>query len=350
MSIKVSEITFDENLLGTKSLHDLKVDSISSSYLFFRVQQKYFLLLRAGDYIDASFKEKYYLKGVKEFFSLDITDNANIEQYHKLWNKLKDAKFEKEKKQVVEEMFLHLCKDYWSPNSELSFINFIISCYQQFYTLDKKVVQNLQSTSHVLYSRAIQVGTHATIAALASGYSDYEFIKDIFNTGFALDYGLVENEFNWNTIKACEFERNNPHLGKSSLKKILTSVKEYELFLDHPLKSAQVLIEHEKSFNYPEIIWAIKVHHEKVNGIGFPKGLNYSSISTWESVLQYADYVIPFEEKFYQINDGVDSIKNTFQTLFLSPHVKALPVFKVMQNIAKLFKWAENKIKEEDVA
>lgn len=350
MNVKVSGISFDEESLDTKLLAELKVDSISSSYLFLKIQQKYYLMLRAADYIDAQFKEKYNLKGIQSFYSYNICDQQVIQKYENLWSELKISKLENEKISVIENIFIELTKDFWAQTYQVSFINFISACYNQFYHLDKQVVQNLQSTSHVLYSRAIQVGAHAVIAALANGYTDYYFIKDLYNASFALDYGLISKDFNWNLVQACEHERNNPQLGKSSLKNILKNSSDYQLFINHPLKTVELLKRFEKNFTYPEIIWAIKVHHEKANGTGFPKGINYSSISTWESVIQYADYAIAFEEKFYQKDDGVDSFKNTFQNLFMSPYIKSLPVFRVVQNISKYFKWAEKKLNEEEVA
>lgn len=348
--IQVSEISFDEKDLKTLSLSKLQVDIPAQSYLFLKVQNKFYLMLRAADFIDAQFKNKYSVKGVESFFSLEICEQATIDNYHKHWTSLKNAKLEKEKVEVIESIFMELFQDYWSEDKSTSFLNFLISCYDEFYHLDLSHIQKLQATSHVLYSRALQMGAHAVIAAMACGYTDFEFLKDLYNVSFVLDCGLVSSDLNWNIIQACEHERNNPHIGKVALKNILKDPKDYELFINHPIKSEELAKQYQKNFCYPEIIWAIKVHHEKVNGTGFPKGLNYSTISTWEAVIQYADYVVAFKEKFYKANDGVECFKKTFQALFMSPHIKSLPVFKVLQSIAKRFEWAQNKLSKEEVA
>lgn len=350
MNIKVGEITFDEQRLEIILLEQLKENSICLGHLFLKMGEKYFLMLRAADFIDREFIEKYKKKGIEKFYYYPVANNNLIQKYQNFWNELKNSRLEKEKIQLIEMIFIELGKDYWIEGNEHSFIDFIIACYNEFYNLGNDIINLLQSTSHILYTRAIQVGAHVLIAAMANGYTDFNFLKDLYNVCFVLDYGLVSTNFNWNIINACEFERNNPHLGKKAIKNILPNPDDYELFINHPIKSFELLLQEKEKFNFPEILWAIKVHHEKNNGSGFPKGLTYNVISDWESIIQYADYVVAFEERTYQNGDYAFVFKNSFQNLYLSAHIKILPVSKIVQNVNKIFKWVQSKLKEEEVA
>lgn len=340
MTIEVNGITFKAEELTTFSIEKLVVDSISHAHLFLSVNKRYFLVLRAGDFVDQEFLDKYTKRGVTSFYALEIANLECIDKYNNFWFSLSNTSFEHQRLTVKDQLFLSLYQDFWREDSKEAFLSFVISCNETFGNIESSVINTIQGTSLVLYSRSLLGGAHGIIAALANGYHDSFFLQDIYNLCFLLDYGLVTNNFNYPLLQACEYERKNPNADKKTLEAILISPEDRKFYFDHPNVSADLAAGLTDTFNYPEMVNAIRVHHEKINGSGFPNGLYYSCIASWESLLQYADYITPFEEMIFKYADGNDVFKTPVLSLMNDSKFQALPVNNIVQQLLNHFKWA----------
>jgi hypothetical protein len=340
MKIEVNGITFSHNDLVTLSISRLELGTVSYAHLFLMVGSRYFMVLRAGDYIDQEFLHKYQERGVNSFYAYEVADQACIKTYNEHWKSLKNAKTEQERIAYKDQIFLSLYSDFWADSSQQAVLSLVISCYESFENIDSSVLNEIQSTSHILYSRALLGATQGIVAALANGFFDYDFLRDLYNVCFLLDYGLVTNNFSYPLLQACEFERNNPSAGKKAIEKILMNPGDRDFFFDHPHISAQMAESLEDSFKYPELINAIKMHHEKVDGTGFPEGIHYSAISSWEAILQFADFTTPFEETIFSRSDGNRVLKEPILKLNDDEKFGQLPVKKITQMVITHFKWA----------
>ena len=347
MEIEVNGITFSQNDLTTISITKLKIDSVSPAHLFLPAGRRFFLVLRAGDYIDQEFLEKYQDRGVESFFALEIANQECIKKYNDLWSSLASKKLEHQRIEFKEQLFLNLCQDYWKEGASQDFLSFVISCNQTFSNIETIVINEIQSTSHILYSRALLSSAHGLIGAMANGLHEFNFLQDIYNLCFLLDYGLVTNNFTYALLQACEFERNNPASNKETLKKILNDPGDRDFFFDHPHVSAELAQSFEDKFNYPELIESIRLHHEKVDGSGFPDGIHYSAISSWDAILHYADFSSPFEETIFKRADGNKILKESLLKIINDKRYELLPVLKISQNILRHFEWAEKDNLEE---
>lgn len=346
MSYTVKGITFTKEELSLVSIDELISGKISLAHLFIFVAKKPFLLLKAGEYIEKSFIEKYKAKGIASFYALTITDKNLIDNFKTALIKIKNSKTDKEKRESRDELFITLSENYWEGSEKKSFLNFSIACFDSFYQLESSTIETLQSFSMTLYYRSLVSSAISVIVSLGSDYLDYSFIKDIYNCSFILDIGLADSDCSYRVLQACEEERANPGSGILYLEKERCSDPEKTLFLKHPEKSIEIAEALKDFFVNSELIDCIFFHHEQSNGRGFPKGIPYSGTGKWEVILRLADYMVPFKEPLFTLDDGESILKNNFLNLD-GKKINDFSLNFVLKNVKKKIEWAHLVQKKE---
>lgn len=337
--------------LKTIPLMDVKTQTIARSHYIYFLPEKNIpvLLLKAGDFVEPSFVAKYHERGIETIYELPMVNQQILAKYKSFWSRLADCKTQQEQFQTRDEIIKHICYDFFEKNDK-SFLSFTIAAFEEFHFFPSFVVDKLQTTSMTLYSRSLLIGSLSAVTSLVTGYCDYKFIKDFYNTCFIMDYGLVEYEqFSYTISLACENERKDPGSGIFVLDNMNRPTSEKRAFLRHPVIShefAQSQLEH---FSNPELIDLILFHHEKTDGSGFPNGYSYSAMSDFETLMMFCDYMIPFSEHEFKKGDGHLVLFDFFGSLKEMKNQNYIPVKKIMTAWDSLMKWGieQSKLMQE---
>ncbi|MCO4753764.1 MAG: hypothetical protein KC478_04745 [Bacteriovoracaceae bacterium] len=340
MQYSVKGITFSKEDLLTVKLKDIRVDSVSPCHLFAFFKDRPILMLRAGDYVEKEFIDKYRGRGVESFHSLDIANPDNGHKYKLLFNQIDRSVNERQKRQAKDELVKVFAQDYWKK-SDKSFLSFVSACFDEFYNLPEEVITELQTSSVTLYSRALLTSSICAMNCIIHSILDLSFIRDLYNASFLMDYGLVSGgDFNYLMSQACEKERNLPGSGLKFLEERTDALKESNAFFNHPIVSAQMAQKFKDSFTNPEVIEHIRFHHEKIDGSGFPGGLSYASLSDSETLLMFGDNMTPFEEHIFKRGDGAVIVKEAFSKLEELCKNSTLPIQSSLGLWAQAMDWA----------
>ncbi|MBD66117.1 MAG: hypothetical protein CME62_12975 [Halobacteriovoraceae bacterium] len=349
MDYKLKNLAFKFEDLVEKPLQDLPVQTIARSHIIhlFHQNKKAMLLLRAGDYIDQEFINHFHQKGLTTIFELPVVSNESIVKYENIFLDLKKAQTEDDKYAARDQFIKHIVAENYD-NSQASILDLVIACFNEFYSLPEMVIHKYQENSVDLYSRTLLMSTISVLAAATNNYLDYKFLKDFYNTCFLMDFGLVDySEISYRLVMACEAERSKPNSGFEVLDKYRAHDSERFVFRHHPKISYDFAKEHNKHFFNPDLVEMIKYHHEKYDGSGFPKGIHYSALSDFETLLTFCDYMIPFQEHHFTKGDGKKVIFDYFIQLYKEQNLKSLPIAKILNNWQKIFNWALKDWKQE---
>lgn len=341
MEFSIKGMTFKEDELIEVAIGDFEVNKIAKDHIVHIMSgsRKCFILLRAGEILTQEFIDKYTNKNVEVFKTLPVASEPSIQVYKDLWIKLKNSTSQKQQLQVKDEVLLTFLKEN-QKDSEGSILNFVISCFEEFYQLPLDVMMKFQAKSYLMFTRALLMSSFSAISSLAHGISDYDYIKDFFNTTLFLDYGLVEfKDFNYMLSMACESERSKPGSGESYLELHGRSQEEIFVFRDHPNRSVRALKEFAQYFKNKEVIELIRFHHEKVDGSGFPAGLYYSGLSQTEMLLSFCDNLVPFEEHIFAKEDGHKFVSMYFENLNTLMKGRMLPVSGILESWRGIIEW-----------
>jgi len=348
MEFNVKGITFKFDELEKISLTEIKKETISHAHLFHLLpgMTKAILLLRAGDFVEPSFVTKYVEKGLGDVYALNIINKNELLEFKELWSLLKNASNQKDSFIARDKILNKISMDFWE-NKEKSFLSFVIASFEEFYFYPPIILEKYQEQSMLLYTRTLLTSSISSIAALCNGFVDYFYIKDLYNSSFMLDYGLIEyGSLNYAMSQACEKERNKPGEGIESLLKLKRPESEITTFKHHGDISAKVAEEYSSLFKYPEVIKFIKFHHEKCDGTGFSNGYFYSGMSDAEVLLMFCDYMIPFSEHIFQKGDGHIVLKSYYNELCKMENQYLIPVNKTMTNWESMMNWFLTKYEE----
>tara|TARA_Y100000780_G_scaffold232594_1_gene268529 strand:+ start:202022 stop:203080 length:1059 start_codon:yes stop_codon:yes gene_type:complete len=339
MEYSVKGITFTKDELELVKLSDIDANSVSPCHIFTFIQERPFLLLRAGDFVEEEFLVKYKRKGIQSFYCLNIASEKESQKYKTIFSKFNNAKNEIQRRRVKDELVKIFADDYWKQ-SDKSFLSFVSACFDQFYNLPEDVVVSLQESSLVLYSRALLTSSFSVMNCVMHSILDTNFISDLYNASFMMDYSLGgRKEFNFLLSIACEKERNAPGSGIEFLKARNDASKELLEFTEHPNLSAELALEHSNCFYNPETVDFIRYHHEKADGSGFPGGHTYGAISETETILMFGDNITPFEEHIFQNYDGALLVKEGLSKLKKLTIQNKLPLNTTLSLWEEAMKW-----------
>ena len=329
----------DESELETISFDDLLKMNIAPGHLFFiprKAKMPPICLLKGGGYIDKEWIVKYTNKGLRSFFCFVIKDDKKIKDGSALLKKLRISKNEEEA-YLARNEFINWVKVFlWDGNDDISFLDLSLICMSVFFDLDEKVVTQIMDKSLVIYDRAQRVSALGVIVALILGYTDFDFLKDVYHACFLLDYGLCDDTIPFKVIEALEVERIKPGTGRDHLVASRASQSEIDLFLNHPKNGFEkVLVTCESKFKYPEVVKLILRHHENGMGTGFPLELLHDDLSEWETIPMFVDHLVSYAETLSKKGDARGFLKDQIDELKANTALDYLPCKRVFSRIEK---------------
>ncbi len=325
-NVDMKEINIDEVLAMSLARGDLFIKTSS---------QKIYRLKRAGDFLDDEWKEK--IKKHDHIFQHSFSNPDLVKSLTfrmKKWMDEEDPeRFEIELKFLLKELQEQI-------HSNAKMFDLCI-CFFEVFKPDHSIIQQFQDSHVILYRRAHLVATLSCVFALSCGYHDPQFVRDLYQAAWVLDYGLVSPDFSYWVALACQAERVRAGGGEEFLRLKKAGTKEINLFLTHPLVSfekAQASLK----MKFPEILSSLTRHHEKSDGSGFPRSIPYSLISDWEALLVFSDQFVAYEEEDIekQLNLSLRDLWKNVQSLPL----ELLPVQRV---VLKIKKWFRTKVSLE---
>ena len=345
MSYEISGIAFSKEMLETVNLSELKSETISLSHLFIFIGPKPFLLLRAGDYLDQEFIDKYKERGVASLYQLKVTNDELSEQFKVIIRSLKTSKRTPDAKKQKDALLKLIGQNYWQDGEE-SFLSLVRALFDEFYNLGDEFIKNLQEKSQLVYTRSLLIGTFNVLNSLMLGVHDPLFLKDIFQIAFLLDISLIEGDkLNYILVQTMEKERLTPGEGLLWLMNKGDRGDELFHFKNHPTESYEYAKNYEQYFDHPDLLNLIMYQHEYLDGSGFPRGLSYSVVSDIELIPMFSDALIPFEPVIFKANDGKEILVKALSSSLKFDQEK-LPVLKQISLWKAVLDWTVKSYKQ----
>ena len=296
--------------------------------------------------MEEEFILKYKKKGLESIYQLPVISDETLTKFQGQWERFKNCRNQNEQYLMRDDIVGAVANTFLKENDK-SFLSFVISCFDEFYHCPKEVIDNLQARSMTIYTRSLLMSSLSTIILLSNGHVDYHFLKDFYNLCYLLDLGLMqEGQLSFLITQACEKERNHPGSGLSYLRDTVNNLSDLGKFKSHPELSYEVSSKYKDSFQYPEILDLIKIHHEKQNGSGFPRALNSTMLSSTEMMLIAVEYIVPFKEHIFLKGDGKEVLSEYFDNIKKLENYKELPIQNILMNWGAIFGWATENSEE----
>lgn len=291
--------------------------AISPGFIFYLSMEtgKPFLLLNPGDVVEQEFVDKYQNKGMRSFFILEAVNDANVQQFKLLFERLKDRQFDEERTQASFDILELFKSIYWKGESPGNILDLIFSLNTLFYKLDEKIAQEMQKVSNLMFTRALMMGALGVVTALIDDVNDFEMLQDVYHACFLLDYGLVSEDYSYVTGQGIEEERMTPGSGLTHIASNTYNKDDILFFRNHPMKSvSSIRDEYKKVFKYQEVLGMVIKHHELKDGSGFPFGLLEKEMRSFETIPIFIDHLIPTTGLKFREGDGAGWFKKLFET------------------------------------
>lgn len=306
---KALDQKIDKESLKTIQLDDLNKFKVCPGQVFYFTKSDFpVLLLRAGDEIDPSWIERYKKKGVENLNLYEVADSENFADIKKLFEQLKNKDSLENDLESIYKVKKWFAEVYYSGTQRGSLLDLIIIGKEIFLKISRGHKEKIKETSVIIYYRSCLVAAFSLFIAMSLGYYDFKVLSDIYNAAFLLDYGLINEKFNYNIFLACQKENENPGEGSRFLKGV--SKNDFQLFQEHPVNGKNLVVDELKEiFNHVSICNVIKKHHEQKDGKGFPLGLVSSELTDLETLIIFSDMIIPFTKNNFDVADGQEYLK-----------------------------------------
>lgn len=274
-------------------------------------------IFSSGDYVNSEYLAKFIGRNLKielEWFSNIQVINDGLELFTKLRDANEEPEFAERKKNDIRlEIMAWANSNYWQENTNSNFLDLVIACEKSFFELPTEVSVRLSETSLLLLKRSSAVASVSVMYAITCGYTDYNFLKDLYNICYLYYFGIENDSLTSSMLQALEKERVASSSGINFLKDF-SDKKTMEMFINHPdrclekIKKLPLLNIENKS-----LLKLISFHQEKINGQGFPNGFNAFEMSDIELIAIIVNQSIEISEVPYVRGDGNSILKNILE-------------------------------------
>ena len=280
-------------------------------------------LINSGQIIDKKFLEKFSDK--KNSLQIHYKFSSSQKQREVIENlffKLKNEQFEMNNVGYVKRILKGI---FPTGATEYSFVDLISIGHKCFYEFDDNATDLLVETDVKLFQRSSILSIYAVILSMMSGYFDYKFLKDIYHICYLFDFSFSQDKMSYYQAEALEKERLKGN-GRSFLE---GKNGEYEEFIKHPETSYKIVKrKFLKFFSNKQLVNIIKIHHEKIDGSGFPSQNNEEDFIDLERILIFLNESLSYEYSCFEKETGIDylekSILNGEGQLYLSPRIEKI--------------------------
>lgn len=291
---------------------------------------KLLLLKRVGERLEESWIER-----MRTNSGLRVRESANTKRVTDIlaqwehWESLEDSA----DRERTGARFCDFIRAGLHTEGGITLLDWSFACYN-YLRPDEATELELLNGHEILHRRGLHVAGLAVIFAMGCGYSDPLFLRELYQTAWLLDIGLLKTDFSYWTAMACQAEKAQPGAGVALLKKAGASELEVKVFLEHPNESHRIALERfEKKFHNVGLLDAIARHHELADGKGFPRGIPPAALSDWESILVLADQMVDYRDEVLKqyATDGLRLVWQPFRQLPL----RNLPIQRVLRKVAR---------------
>jgi hypothetical protein len=255
------------------------------------------VLLRPGDYIDHERFEKFRSGNMNLVFksSVDISymeAGINIFEELQLAAEIKGDK--EEKKNSIRNKYLKWCAPYlWNGDEKVTLLEMISLFTRVFYKLDHSSHLTFSNLPIPLQQRSLSLSSMICSTALIVGHTDFRFLQDLFHLGLFFDYSLADESYSYLFEDVLEKERIEPGAGEKALDEQRMHHKTNVLKF-HPEQSALKAEELLEGVIYNKNLFKIiELHHETLEGKGFPKSLNVNDLNDLEKIIVACSKTMP---------------------------------------------------------
>jgi HD-GYP domain-containing protein (c-di-GMP phosphodiesterase class II) len=318
-----------ENLQFTKlPIKDLAKKIICDGHLFLLSGERKFYVMKPGVFVDPDFIKKHAAANPTFEFS-QVSNQELKESFRNLFRELRYLQFEKDLRLKCSDI---LKLFFTSFSNQEHFLSFALACHEEFCQLPLDDQRKMHETDMHLYRKALYSAAFAVITGMANDFYHYLMLKDFYNLTFALDIGLCESNYSYYVCEACNKENREPGTGLKLLESEKASDFEKKVFFNHPENSYKY-IKATAFLSYPELAEVSLYQHELADGLGFPRGIQKSQVSSWEAVVMFADSLVEISAEYSFETDVIN-----YMTNFQNQKLKDLPVSKVYKKLCGAFK------------
>lgn len=291
---------------------------------------KLLLIKRAGELLDEAWVQKMRFNSGLRFRSL--VHLKRVSEIVAQWESSLALEDPAEQERAFER-FVDVVRAGLHSEGGLTLMDWAFACHAIFKP-DEALQQSMVDTHEVLHRRAIYVSALSVLFAMACGYGDAAFLKELYQAAWLLDTGLMHKDFSYWVALACQVEKQRPGAGVQFLQVKGASAAERELFLGHPALGYEFALgKFEKRFQNAGLLQIILHHHELSDGSGFPKGLSLGLLSDWEAILVIADQLVDYREEILG-SYATAGLRESWQGL-RQLKLRNLPIQRVLKKIAE---------------
>lgn len=291
-------------------------------------------LFHPGDWIRKDYLRKFIDAG-KEIQIEPIVNDEFCSKGLMLFKKLMETEEEKEKADIREEIITWLSVGFWNGEEEVGLLDLVFVCEQSFYSFTTEEEQRLFDASGDLFKRSSAVGGLLVMLAIVLGYMDKDLLRDLYHLCFLFDISLDESVLSTNLINALEHERLSPQSWHDALED-----SEVDTFKTHSNEGVEKAFSlYEERISNPGLLHFIETHHERVNGQGFPLGLQESEISDLEGLIIFVNNRFPYSNMEMKSGDAKAFLRILMEK---SEHVEAVLTNRIKKMITNEFENRES--------
>lgn len=330
--------------MDKKDLTTISIDEVENLGLspgdvvyYAALSDKYFTLLRAGEFIPQTLVEKYRSRGYSSFYIKKIVNDAEIDFWKNLLESLKVCKNEREAHAKKRKIVAAYKEVFFKRTRPINLLDLIITNYRVFVnnSQNKTAWDDYILKNFMQFKRSLLLASLCMPLIIAMGYLDFKFLQDVFHAILFMDGAVSGSQYNLMIQKALNMDSKKAGKGVEFLKqKAPVMLPKYLKHVDNE----NFLLEFYTP-TFTSVKDLIRFHHEAKNGTGFPAQLFEEEISDWMSVIILIDKIIDHEEiVFGQTNDN-NFLQSAFYLCWNSGFEKSYGFRKVINLFKQTFEW-----------
>ncbi len=267
-------------------------------------------IISAGDPIDFSLLNKYFERQANlmmdRHLNLDVLGEAKI-----YFSGLERAKNEIQRLRQRQNLIKWFEAIFWSGRDVCSIVDLMHIGSVVFYRFSPEVTESFLQNGGEQFKRSGICSSMAVFLALIAGHTDFKFLQDLYHLVYLFDCAFKEG-ISYNMNRASELEREQSGEGVAYLFLGENPGPELKQFVAHPAESyKQAQSTYAAFFHDASILHYLKIHHEKINGKGFPLGIDEDQLTDLESILILVNHMIPYADLALEKNSGIGILKSS---------------------------------------
>ncbi len=304
-------------------IKDFAKKIICDGHLYVTYNSRKFYVMRPGIFVDSEFIKKYAVSN--QVFEFEPVVSFEVKEKFKTF--FKELRFLKQEKQIREkcEEIIRLFFDFFSGDNH--FLTFALACYEEFCLVSPDTQEKIHEIDLYLFRKSFYASAFSVIIAMANNFFHHSMLQDFYNLTFCLDIGLCDKNYSYYVAVACNYENQKPGAGLAYLESNGASALEKRVFLNHPEKSYEFIIQ-SNILSYPELAETILYQHELSDGSGFPRGIPKSQVSNWEAVTILSDSMVEIIKAYHFETSVVVYMKQ-----FKNSKITDLPIARVYKKL-----------------